>query len=391
MNVLRVLGDIVRSNLGMSLFDEYEAERNVAERSKAFFELLEAQKREKIAAYRMWRVHLDLLNDLDELEQVKSSMRLSYDGEDLTILTEDEKNAVVQPVDIHRRYHDHTAKEAMSLGDLRRAQDKLRYLQSLVCGQSEEIECPICLNAFDERAVLRCGHSMCHKCLEDFQAHSKGQSISCPKKCTLKTNPSDILLASNESKIDGSLSARKVNGSYGTKVTSLLSDILDIRDQGDKGIVFSQWEDMLDIVQSALVENGVDFVRADSRRAMGDSVVRFRAPSVTVLLLNVKNGAEGLTLLEATHCFMVEPILNAGLDAQAISRIHRIGQRRRTYVHRYLVEGTIETKIDSIREEHQMDEESIEEALNEGRKSIIGAGGIDGGFGNQEEVMQLLS
>jgi hypothetical protein len=35
-------------------------------------------------------------------------------------------------------------------------------------------------------------------------------------------------------------------------------------------------------------------------------------------LLNVKNGAEGLTLVEATHVFMVEPLLNCGLDSQGM-------------------------------------------------------------------------
>ena len=280
-NVLRVLGDIVRSSLGTSILNEYGDANHVGERSKLFFELLDAQKREKVAAYRMWRVHLDLLNDLDELEQVKSSMRLTYEGEDLTQLTEDEKNAVVQPVDMIRRFHDHAAKEAMAQGDLRRAQEKLRYLQGLVCGQSEEVECPICLSAFTERAVLRCGHSMCQKCLEDLQAHARGQAVSCPKKCILKTNMQDILLASDESKNDGTSSMRDVKGSYGTKVTQIVSDIIGIQDQGDKGVVFSQWEDMLDIVQSALTENGVGFARADSRRSIGDSVAKFRAPDVT--------------------------------------------------------------------------------------------------------------
>jgi hypothetical protein len=67
---------------------------------------------------------------------------------------------------------------------------------------------------------------------------------------------------------------------------------------------------------------------------------RFCEPGCAVLMLNVKNGAEGLTLVgrswsgskllisrallicffftssEATHVFMIEPILNAGLDSQ---------------------------------------------------------------------------
>lgn len=389
--VMRVLYDIMRSNVGVTITKELGGATDVVQRSKSFFDLLEAQKREKVAAYRMWRVHLDLLNDLDELNQVKSSIRLSYDGENLTLLNEDEKNAVVQPVDIHRRYHEHAAKEAMAQGDLRRALEKLRYLQSLLGGESDESECPICLNAFSERAVLRCGHSLCRKCLEDLRSHSKEHRVSCPKKCSIRTDPDDILLASNESKTDGTSCKRAVKGSYGTKVTHLVADILDLRDSGDKGVVFSQWEDMLDIVQSALVENEVSCIRAGSRRDIGDSVSRFRSPGVTVLLLNVKNGAEGLTLLEATHVYIIEPWLNTALDSQAISRVLRIGQRRRTYVHRYLMKNTIEMKIDKLREEHQQDEEAIEESLNVGRKAAINAGGIDGGFGSEQEVMDLLA
>ena len=43
---------------------------------------------------------------------------------------------------------------------------------------------------------------------------------------------------------------------------------------------------------------------------------------------------QGLTLVEATHCFLLEPVLNAALEAQAINRLHRIGQSKPTKVHR---------------------------------------------------------
>ena len=98
---------------------------------------------------------------------------------------------------------------------------------------------------------------------------------------------------------------------------------MDVIDQGEKSVVFSQWDDMLAIVEKALTTNDILFVRAKGARKFGDTIRNFRTKEYPVLLLNVKNGAEGLTLVEATHVFMVEPLLNCGLDMQAINRVHR--------------------------------------------------------------------
>lgn len=59
--------------------------------------------------------------------------------------------------------------------------------------------------------------------------------------------------------------------------------------------------------------------------------------SIQVLLLLIQHGANGLNLLEAQHVVLVEPLLNPAAEAQAISRVHRIGQENRTLVHRFIV------------------------------------------------------
>jgi hypothetical protein len=57
-------------------------------------------------------------------------------------------------------------------------------------------------------------------------------------------------------------------------------------------------------------------------------------------------------------------------------------------VWRYLIADTVEGKIDSLRQGHQDDQ--VEDLASEGRKSMISAGGIDGGFQSQNELLELL-
>ena len=188
------------------------------------------------------------------------------------------------------------------------------------------------------------------------------------------------------------LTDKSVKGSWGTKVTRLISDVKGVGSVGQKSVVFSMWEDMLDIVEEALRLNDISYVRAANLRKMAEITQTFRSSECSVLLLNVKNGAEGLTLVEATHVFMIEPLLNNALDFQAINRVHRIGQTSKTYVHRYLVQGTIEMKIDKLRVDrgNAEVEASLEDSLSNAKHSAFKIGGIDGGFNEIKDLLEIL-
>lgn len=53
-----------------------------------------------------------------------------------------------------------------------------------------------------------------------------------------------------------------------------------------------------------------------------------------------------LRQVEANHVFLLEPLLNAAVEAQAVNRVHRGGQTRPTTIHRFIVRGTIEEDIE---------------------------------------------
>ena len=106
---------------------------------------------------------------------------------------------------------------------------------------------------------------------------------------------------------------------------------------------------MIDIVGEALRTNNIPHVKCINRNkdfTGTGSLQSFRTDStVRVLLMPLALGAEGLDLIVASHVFLLEPLLNIHQELQAVNRISRLGQQKKTYVHKYVVKNTIEENI----------------------------------------------
>merc|ERR1712159_888017 len=73
-------------------------------------------------------------------------------------------------------------------------------------------------------------------------------------------------------------------------------------------------------------------------------------PTVTVILMSLKAGGEGLNLQEASNVFILDPWWNPAVELQAIQRAHRIGQTRPVCGIRFITKNSIEERMDQLQE-----------------------------------------
>ncbi|KAI9789179.1 MAG: hypothetical protein M1816_006313 [Peltula sp. TS41687] len=124
-----------------------------------------------------------------------------------------------------------------------------------------------------------------------------------------------------------------------------------------KSVVFSGWTSHLDLIQIALEENKFSFVRLDgkmSRMQRGVSLDKFRDDdSIRVILVSIMAGGLGLNLTTASKVYVMEPQFNPAAEAQAIDRIHRLGQTREVTTTRFIMAGSFEEKMLELQRKKQ--------------------------------------
>ena len=135
------------------------------------------------------------------------------------------------------------------------------------------------------------------------------------------------------------------------KITELIDHLVELRQEGHRALVFSQFTGYLKLVESALREAGVSTAYLDGRTRNRPAVIDgFRTGDSTAFLISLKAGGTGLTLTEADYVFVLDPWWNPATEAQAVDRAHRIGQTRPVMVYRMVSSGTIEDKVVALQD-----------------------------------------
>ena len=95
---------------------------------------------------------------------------------------------------------------------------------------------------------------------------------------------------------------------------------------------------------------GIEYCYLDgTTRNRPEVITEFKSGTAPVFLISLKAGGVGLNLTEADYCILLDPWWNPATEAQAIDRIHRIGQTKNVMVYRLVAKDTIEEKVMALK------------------------------------------
>ncbi|MFZ6819916.1 DEAD/DEAH box helicase [Undibacterium sp. Ji22W] len=156
--------------------------------------------------------------------------------------------------------------------------------------------------------------------------------------------------------------------------------------EGRRILVFSQFTEMLDLMAVQLEKLALPFLSLTGKTPVaqrGAVVARFQnqdddnAPPI--MLISLKAGGVGLNLTAADTVIHMDPWWNPAVEEQATSRAHRIGQDKKVFVYKLVVEGSIEERILGLQERKA--------ALAEG---VLGSDGAFSAKFNVDDLQALL-
>jgi len=248
--------------------------------------------------------------------------------------------------------------------------------------EEADAECPICAEEpMIQQTVTGCWHSACKQCLTDYIDHQKEKN-ELPRcfNCREPINSRDIFEVIRHGEIDGDnthgdndeeeilsiaegprISLQRLNNSSSAKISALLRHLTTLRrtNPAAKSVVFSQFTTFLDLIEPYLRSASIHFLRFDGsmsqkqRAAVLTSFTSTEGKSAkkgTVLLLSLRAGGVGLNLTAAERVFMMDPWWSWAVEAQAIDRVHRMGQEKEVKVIRFVCRESIEEKMLRIQE-----------------------------------------
>ena len=137
------------------------------------------------------------------------------------------------------------------------------------------------------------------------------------------------------------------------KFLRLVELLEEIRSQGEKVLIFSQFRSMGEIICSETArlfgERPLFLHGGVPRKRREEMVALFeRDHNPFAFVLSLKAGGTGLNLVSATHVIHYDLWWNPAVEVQATDRAYRIGQRETVMVHRLLTKHTLEEKINQL-------------------------------------------
>jgi SNF2 family DNA or RNA helicase len=124
---------------------------------------------------------------------------------------------------------------------------------------------------------------------------------------------------------------------------------------GHRVLVFSQFVKQLAVLKDELSAAGIPFCYLDgsTKDRLGECNRFNRTPDIPVFLISLMAGGTGLNLTGADMVMHYDPWWNPAVEDQATDRAHRIGQKKKVYVVKFIAADTIEEKVLALQRRKQ--------------------------------------
>jgi len=126
---------------------------------------------------------------------------------------------------------------------------------------------------------------------------------------------------------------------------------------GDSLLVFTQFAEVgsaLEAYVARTLHYSTFYLHGGTSAAQRERMIEaFQDPETepSVFILSLRAGGVGLNLTRANHVFHFDRWWNPSVEDQATDRAFRIGQRKNVFVHKFVVLGTVEERIDQMIED----------------------------------------
>ena len=137
-----------------------------------------------------------------------------------------------------------------------------------------------------------------------------------------------------------------------TKIQILLKNLEETLQGDHSALVFSQFTSLLSIICKELDDKKIKYAYLDGKTKNREAVVKefMNNDEVKLFLISIKAGNTGLNLTKADYVYIVDPWWNPAVEAQAIDRTHRIGQKKNIFAYKLICKDSIEEKILQLQE-----------------------------------------
>lgn len=147
------------------------------------------------------------------------------------------------------------------------------------------------------------------------------------------------------------------------KLERLLAMVKELREEGDRCLIFTQYIGMGEMMQRVLqqeLQEPVLYLNGSTPKRTRDRMIeQFQSRSLppeaqpNVMILSIKAGGVGLNLTAANHVFHFDRWWNPAVENQATDRAYRMGQTKDVQVYKFISMGTLEERIDEMLESKQ--------------------------------------